>query len=65
MTVRWGILSTGRIARKLADAVVASETSTLVAVGSRTQAAADAFAADYDIRAHGGYDSLLADPYSR
>ena len=62
MTVRWGILSTGRIARKLADAVVASDTSALAAVGSRSQAAADAFAADYGIRAHGGYDALLADP---
>ena len=62
MTTRWGILSTGRIARKLADAVVASESSSLVAVGSRTQAAADAFAADYGICAHGGYQALLADP---
>ena len=43
MTTRWGILATGRIARKLADAVVESDTSELVAVGSRTQAAADAF----------------------
>ena len=62
MTTRWGILSTGSIARKLADAVVASDTSALVAVGSRSQAAADAFAADYGIRAHGDYDALLADP---
>ena len=62
MTARWGILSTGRIARKLADAVVASESSALVAVGSRAQAAADAFAADYGIRAHGSYEALLADP---
>lgn len=60
---RWGILATGRIARKLADAVVESETSELVAVGSRTQAAADAFARDYGgITAHGSYDALLADP---
>ena len=62
MTARWGILSTGHIARTLADAVVASDTSSLVAVGSRAQAAADAFAADYGIRAHGSYDALLADP---
>ncbi len=60
---RWGILATGRIARKLADAVVESETSELAAVGSRTQAAADAFAQDYGgITAHGTYDALLADP---
>ena len=62
MTARWGILATGRIARKLADAVVESDTSELVAVGSRTQAAADAFAQDYGgITAHGSYDALLAD----
>ena len=60
---RWGILATGRIARKLADAVVDSETSELAAVGSRTQDAADAFARDYGgITAHGTYDDLLADP---
>ena len=62
MTARWGILATGRIARKLADAVTESDTSELVAVGSRTQAAADAFAQDYGgITAHGSYDALLAD----
>ena len=62
MTTRWGILATGRIARKLADAILESETSDLVAVGSRTQSAAQAFAADYgDIVAHGSYDALLAD----
>lgn len=61
MTLRWGILSTGRIAGKLADAIVASDTSSLVAVGSRTGAAADAFAARYGIRAHAGYEALLAD----
>ena len=62
MTTRWGILATGRIARTLANAVVASESSELAAVGSRTQAAADAFASDYDgITAHGSYDALLED----
>ena len=62
MTTRWGVLATGRIARKLADAIAQSETSELVAVGSRSQSAADAFARDYgDIAAHGSYDALLAD----
>ena len=62
MTTRWGILATGRIARTLANAVVASESSELAAVGSRTQAAADTFASDYDgITAHGSYDALLED----
>ena len=59
---RWGILATGRIAAKLAEAITQSETSELVAVGSRTQAAADAFAAKHGgVRAHGSYDALLAD----
>ncbi len=64
MTTRWGILATGNIAHKLADAVVASDTSELIAVGSRTQAAADAFAKEYGIPpagAHGSYDALLDD----
>ena len=61
-TTRWGILATGRIAAKLAAAIAESETSELVAVGSRTQAAADAFAAKHGgVRAHGSYDALLAD----
>ena len=73
---RWGLLATGRIAGKLAAAVVASETSELVAVGSRTEAAAAKFAADYPgatahgpdvtahgpgVTAHGSYEALLAD----
>ncbi|MYA18055.1 MAG: gfo/Idh/MocA family oxidoreductase, partial [Gammaproteobacteria bacterium] len=49
MTTRWGILATGNIAHKLARAVVASDTSELVAVGSRTQAAADAFGKQYGL----------------
>ena len=64
MTIRWGILATGNIARKLADAVMVSETSELVAVGSRTQDAADAFAKEYGLApdaSHGSYDALLDD----
>ena len=64
MTTRWGILATGNIAHKLADAVVASETSELVAVGSRTQDGADAFAKEYGLPSegsHGSYDALLDD----
>ena len=64
MKTRWGILATGSIAHKLADAVVASDTSELVAVGSRTQAAADSFAKEYGLSgaaSHGSYDALLED----
>ena len=66
---RWGLLATGRIAGKLAAAVQASETAELVAVGSRTEAAAAKFAADYaaatahgpGVTAHASYEALLAD----
>ena len=61
MSTRWGILATGRIARQLAGAIVDSDGSELVAVGSRTQEAADAFASDYGIAAHGSYQALLED----
>ena len=60
---RWGILATGRIAGKLAQAMLESDTALLVAVGSRTQEAADAFIEQYaGVTAYGSYDELLADP---
>ena len=59
---RWGLLATGRIAGKLADALQDSETAELAAVGSRTQAGADRFAARHPgVAAHGSYEALLAD----
>ena len=62
-TLNWGILATGGIAHKFAAALPASHTGRLVAAGSRTPAAADAFAAMHgNIRAHGSYEALLADP---
>ena len=62
MTTRWGILATGRIARKFADAVVVSHTGQLAAVGSRTQEHADRFASHYgQITAYGSYQSLIDD----
>lgn len=61
--LNWGILATGGIARKFAEALPASRTGRLVAVGSRTPEAAGKFAADFPgIRAHGSYAALLADP---
>lgn len=61
--IRWGILSTGRIAHALADAIQTTQEGELVAVGSRTQEAADTFAARYNIpAAHGSYEALCADP---
>ncbi|MBE2205309.1 MAG: aldo/keto reductase [Chthoniobacterales bacterium] len=62
-TLRWGILGTGKIARKFASELPFSATGRLVAVGSRTAASAEAFAGDFPgVRAHGSYEALLADP---
>lgn len=61
--LRWGILSTGRIARAFAESLTHTATGNLVAVGSRTPEAAAGFAADFDLeRAHGTYQALIDDP---
>lgn len=58
----WGILSTGMIAKTFARGLAASRTGQLVAVGSRTQAAADVFGDEFDVPTrHGSYEALLAD----
>jgi len=60
--VTWGILSTARINRSVIPPAHASEKVELVAVASRDQARADAYAAEWEIpRAYGSYESLLAD----
>jgi len=61
--IRWGILSTGSIAKKFAQGLPHTNGGKLVAVGSRTQAAADAFGDDFDVpRRHGSYEALADDP---
>lgn len=60
--LRWGILATGGIASAFASDL-RTEGFDLVAVGSRSQESADAFAARFDIpRAHATYEDLAADP---
>lgn len=62
-TLRWGIASTGNISNSMAEALASVDGAEVVAVGSRTQAAADAFAAAHGIEhAHGSYDELFANP---
>lgn len=62
-TLSWGILGPGRIARAFASALATSTTGRLVAVGSRRQESAEAFAAEFKAaRAHASYEALLADP---
>src|SRR5574341_601899 len=61
--VRWGILSTGKIARKFAADLKRLPDAEIAAVGSRTQAAADAFAAEFGIpHRHASYTALANDP---
>ena len=58
---RWGILSTANINRVVIAGARAANVE-VVAVASRDQRRADAYAREYDIpRAHGSYDALLAD----
>jgi len=60
--LRWGILATGLIARLFtADLLLFGHK--VAAVGSRSDQAANRFAAQFGIaRAHGSYEELLADP---
>ncbi|MFI5227265.1 MAG: Gfo/Idh/MocA family protein [Candidatus Limnocylindrales bacterium] len=61
--VRWGILSTGNITKKLLAGARRSSAVEVVAVGSRDRAKAEAYAATNGIpTAHGSYEELLADP---
>ena len=61
--VTWGIVSTADINRKVIPGAHASEKVRLVAVASRDQARADAYARKWEIpRAYGSYEELLADP---
>jgi xylose dehydrogenase (NAD/NADP) len=61
--VKWGIISTADINRKVIPGAHASSKVDLVAVASRDQARADAYASKWEIpRAYGSYEALLADP---
>jgi predicted dehydrogenase len=60
--VRWGIISTAHINRLVIPPAHASTKVDLVAVASRDQARADAYAAEWGIpTAYGSYEALLAD----
>lgn len=61
--LRWGLLSTARINRRLISAIHAAERAELVAVASRSKARAEAYAGEWQIpRAYGSYQALLGDP---
>ncbi len=61
--VRWGIVSTADINRKVIPGARASSKVDLVAVASRDRSRAEAYAREWGIeRAYGSYEELLADP---
>jgi len=59
-TIRWGLLSTANINRRLIPAIRASRRGELVAVASRTQEYAEAYANEWEIpSAFGSYKEML------
>ena len=61
--IRWGIVGTGGIASAFARDAEHAANAEVVAVGSRSDESAAAFAQTYGIeRSHGSYDALYADP---
>jgi predicted dehydrogenase len=62
-TYNWGILGTGFIARKMAEALPLVPQSKLYAVGSRKTDTAREFARLYNIeKSYGSYEELVCDP---
>jgi predicted dehydrogenase len=60
---RWGILATGGIAHAFATDLAFLPSAEIVAVGSRSQASADAFADEFAIpNRHPSYQALVDDP---
>jgi xylose dehydrogenase (NAD/NADP) len=58
--VRWGLVSTANINKALIPAIRASERGELVAVSSRSQASAEAYAEEWNIpQAFGSYEAML------
>ena len=63
MTVSWGLVSTAPINTSILAAARASDRADVVAVASRDQGRAEAYAREHGIeRAYGSYDALIDDP---
>ncbi len=61
--VRWGLMSTAQINLAILEGVRLTERAAVIAVASRDQGRADAYAREHGIeRALGTYEALLADP---
>lgn len=62
-TLRWGLMGTAQINRRLIPAIRVNRRSALTAVGSRDATRAEAYARTWSIPyAHDGYESLLQNP---
>jgi predicted dehydrogenase len=62
-TFKWGILGTGKIAKRFMQAAFYVPEAQVVAVGSRTQANAEQFGAQFGIpKRYDNYDAVLNDP---
>ena len=63
MSTKWGIISTAHINRLVLAGARESDRVDVIAVASRDQARAEAYAREHGIeRAYGSYEALLADP---
>ena len=61
-TIRWGIIGTGAIANKFAEVLNSLDDVELLAVASRKQETANAFAREYGVkRAYASYEELAKD----
>ncbi len=62
-TIRWGILGTGRIARKFASDLRLVEDAELIAIGSRSQQSANEFSEEFPVKyIHNTYEALVQNP---
>lgn len=62
-TIQWGILGPGSISHQFATGLQSAAGAKLLAVGSRSQAKADAFADKFGApKRHASYEALAADP---
>lgn len=62
MSIRWGILGTGKIAHLVASDLQLLPEAELVAVGSRAQERADAFGEEFGVpQCYGSYEALLVE----
>ncbi|MDE3235567.1 MAG: Gfo/Idh/MocA family oxidoreductase [Bacteroidota bacterium] len=60
--IKWGILGTGRIAKKFAEDLQYVQHAQLIAVGSRSQQSADVFASQFQLaKSYDSYEALVQD----